>query len=226
MSATAGSRKAKQALFDEIATVSKALGSGRRLEIIDILANGERSVEEVAEATGLTIANASRHLQQLKAAGLVGSRRDRQRVIYSLAGPDVFELWRRLRAVARASVPAVEHHARRYLGDRGQPEPVSQKELLRLLESRKDVVILDVRPKEEYESGHIPGAVSIPLDELPHRIRTLDKTMPVIVYCRGPYCAFADQAVEVLRARGFHARRMEDGWPEWQAAGFPVERNA
>jgi rhodanese-related sulfurtransferase/predicted transcriptional regulator len=216
-----GDRAAKVALFDAFARVAKALASGRRIELVDVLANGERTVEALAGEVGLSVANTSQHLQILRQAGLVSSRRQGTSVHYRLAAPEVFELWRTLRTLAASRLAAVERLAVAYLGGRDQLEPVTRKELARRLQD-DDLVVLDVRPAAEYAAGHLPGAVSIPVVELRRRLAELPADREIVAYCRGPYCAFAHEAVELLRDEGFTARRLEDGLPEWQAAGLAV----
>jgi rhodanese-related sulfurtransferase len=217
-----GDRAAKTALFDAFARVAKALASGRRIELVDVLANGERTVEALAGEVGLSVANTSQHLQILRQAGLVGSRRQGTSVHYRLAGPEVFELWRTLRTLAASRRAEVERLAVAYLGGRDDLEPVTREELARRLEDGDDLVVLDVRPAAEYAAGHLPGAVSIPVGELRRRLAELPADREVVAYCRGPYCAFAHEAVELLRDEGFAARRLEDGLPEWQAARLAV----
>jgi rhodanese-related sulfurtransferase len=217
-----GDRAAKTALFDAFARVAKALASGRRIELVDVLANGERTVEALAGEVGLSVANTSQHLQILRQAGLVGSRRQGTSVHYRLAGPEVFELWRTLRTLAASRLAEVERLAVAYLGGRDDLEPVTREELARRLEDGDDLVVLDVRPAAEYAAGHLPGAVSIPVGELRRRLADLPADREVVAYCRGPYCAFAHEAVELLRDEGFAARRLEDGLPEWQAARLAV----
>jgi rhodanese-related sulfurtransferase/DNA-binding transcriptional ArsR family regulator len=217
-----GDRAAKTALFDEFARVAKALASGRRIELVDVLANGERTVEALAGEVGLSVANTSQHLQILRQAGLVGSRRQGTSVHYRLAGPEVFELWRTLRTLAASRLAEVERLAVAYLGGRDDLEPVTREELARRLKDGDDLVVLDVRPAAEYAAGHLPGAVSIPVGELRRRLAELPADREVVAYCRGPYCAFAHEAVELLRDEGFAARRLEDGLPEWQAARLAV----
>jgi rhodanese-related sulfurtransferase len=219
-----GDRAAKVALFDEFARAAKALASGRRLELLDVLANGERPVEALAGEVGLSVANTSQHLQVLRQAGLVTSRREGTSVHYRLAGPEVFELWQALRSLAAGRLAEVERLAAAYLGARDQLEPVTRQELARRLQDGDDLVVLDVRPAAEHAAGHLPGAVSIPVDELRRRLAELPRDREVVAYCRGPYCAFAHEAVELLRQEGFSARRLEDGLPEWQAAGLAVTR--
>jgi rhodanese-related sulfurtransferase/DNA-binding transcriptional ArsR family regulator len=217
-------RVAKTALFDEFARAAKALASGRRLELLDVLANGERTVEALAGEVELSLANTSQHLQVLRQAGLVTSRREGTSVWYRLAAPEVFELWRALRTLASARVAEVERLAAAYLGARDQLEPVTREELARRLQDGEAPMVLDVRPAAEHAAGHLPGAVSIPIGELRRRLAELPADREIIAYCRGPYCAFAHDAVAVLREEGFMARRLEDGLPEWEAAGLAVSR--
>jgi rhodanese-related sulfurtransferase/DNA-binding MarR family transcriptional regulator len=217
-----GDRAAKTALFDEFARAAKALASGRRIELLDVLANGERTVEALAGEVGLTVANTSQHLQILRQAGLVSSRREGTSVHYRLASPEVFELWRTLRTLAASRLAEVERLAAAYLGSRDELEPVTREELARRLQDGDNLVVLDVRPAAEYAAGHLPGAVSIPVGELRRRLAELPADREVVAYCRGPYCAFAHEAVVLLREAGVSARRLEDGLPEWQAAGLAV----
>jgi rhodanese-related sulfurtransferase len=219
-----GDRAAKTALFDEFARVGKALASGRRIELLDVLANGERTVEALAGEVGLSVANTSQHLQVLRRGGLVSTRRDGTSVWYRLAAPNVFQLWQALRTLAASRLAEVERLAAAYLGARDQLQPVSRQELARRLQDGDDLVVLDVRPAAEHAGGHLPGAVSIPVDELRRRLAELPADREIVAYCRGPYCAFAHQAVALLRKEGFSARRLEDGLPEWQAAGLAVTR--
>jgi rhodanese-related sulfurtransferase/predicted transcriptional regulator len=216
-----GNRAAKTALFDAFARAAKALASGRRIELLDVLANGERTVEALAYEAGLSVANTSQHLQILRQAGLVSSRREGTSVHYRLAGPEVFELWRTLRSLAASRLAEVERLTAAYLGSRDELEPVTREELARRLQDG-DLVVLDVRPATEYAAGHLPGAVSIPVGELRRRLAELPADREIVAYCRGPYCAFAHEAVALLRQEGFSARRLEDGLPEWQAAGLAV----
>ena len=220
-----GDRETKTALFDVFARAAKALASGRRLELVDVLANGERTVEALAGQVGLSVANTSQHLQILRQAGLVTSRRQGTSIHYRLSGPEVFELWRGLRSLAASRLAEVERLAAAYLGDRDQLEPVTRQELARRLQNGDDLVVLDVRPAAEYAAGHLPEAVSIPVGELRRRLAELPADREVVAYCRGPYCAFAHEAVTLLRKEGISARRLEDGLPEWQAAGLAVTRS-
>jgi rhodanese-related sulfurtransferase len=219
-----GDRERKRALFDEFGRIGKALASGRRTELLDVLANGERTVEAVAGEVGLSVANTSQHLQILRQAGLVTTRREGTSIHYRLAGPEVFELWRTLRTLAGARSAEVERLAAAYLGARDELEPVTRQELARRLQDGDRLVVLDVRPAAEYAAGHLPGAVAIPVGELRRRLAELPTDREVVAYCRGPYCAFAHEAVALLRQEGFSARRLEDGLPEWQAAGLAVAR--
>jgi rhodanese-related sulfurtransferase/DNA-binding MarR family transcriptional regulator len=217
-----GDRQAKGALYDGLAQVARALGNGRRAEIVDVLAQGERSVEALAAEIGQSVANTSQHLQHLLRAGLVRTRREGTRVHYRLASPRVGELWTAVRDVAGEHVAEVDRLAEAYLGDRAQLDTVSRDELAARLRDG-EVVVLDVRPEPEYRAGHISGAVSLPVDELGRRLQEVPSDREVVAYCRGPYCVFADDAVRALQRRGYHASRLEDGYPEWSSAGLPVE---
>jgi rhodanese-related sulfurtransferase len=219
------SSTAKAALFDAQASVAQALGSGRRAEIVDVLAQGERSVEELANEIAQSIANTSQHLQVLARAGLVRSRREGTRVIYRLASERVGELWTAIRDVAGGHVAEVSVLADEYLGERDGVQPLSAVELERRL-ARGDVVLLDVRPEPEYRAGHIAGARSAPLPELEALAATLPRRKEIVAYCRGPYCVYADDAVRLLRGRGLKARRLDVGYPEWRRAGRRVEATA
>ena len=214
---------AKTELFDGFARIGQALASGRRAEIIDILANGARTVESLSAAVGLSMANTSQHLQVLRRAGLVTARREGNNIRYSLAGDDVFALWSSLRDVAAHRSAEIEKLAAGYLGDPDALEPVTRDELYRRLEERPPPIIIDVRPSEEYDALHLKGAVSIPLTELRRRLREIPRDREVVAYCRGAYCVYAPEAVRLLRSKGYAARRLEDGLPEWRAAGLPVE---
>jgi rhodanese-related sulfurtransferase len=216
-----GDRAAKDALFEGFAEVAKALSSGRRAEIVDVLAQGERSVEEVAGELDQSVANTSHHLRALARAGLVTTRRDGTRIFYALASERVAELWTALRDVAVEHVAGFERLAAAYLGDREGVETVDRNELAARLD-RGEVLLLDVRPEAEFSSGHIAGARSVPIGELRKHLKALPKDGDVVAYCRGPYCVYADDAVRELRRRGFRARRLIDGFPEWKRAGLPV----
>lgn len=210
----------KVALFDGFASVGKALASGRRAELIDVLAQGERSVDALAGEVGQSVANVSQHLQVLSRAGLVLARRDGNRVVYRLAGPAVEELWAAVRTVAAQHLAGLDRLAADYLGDRKGMEELSRAELASRL--GEGVIVWDVRPSAEFEAGHLPGAVSVPPTEVRRRLRSVPRDAQVVAYCRGPYCVFADDAVRELRARGRRAARLEDGFPEWRHAGLPV----
>jgi rhodanese-related sulfurtransferase/predicted transcriptional regulator len=216
-----GDRAAKDALYEGLAGVAKALASGRRAEIIDVLAQGERPVEEIADAIGQSVANTSHHLRAMARAGLVTTRREGTRIFYAVASERVAELWAAVRDVAADHVAGLERLAAAYLGDRDGIEVVSRDELARRLK-RREVVVIDVRPAVEYAAGHISGARSLPIGELRRKLRSLPRDADVVAYCRGPYCVYADDAVRELNRRGFRARRLIDGFPEWKRAGLPV----
>ena len=216
-----GDRAAKDALFDAFAEVAKALASGRRAEIVDVLAQAERSVEEIAVEIGQSVANTSHHLRAMARAGVLRTRREGTRIVYMLASDRVFELWAAMRDVAGEHVAGIERLAEAYVGDRAGLEAVTRRELADRLDAG-DVVVLDVRPGPEFRAGHVPGARSVPVGELRQHLRALRKDADVVAYCRGPYCAYADDAVRLLRRLGYRARRLEDGFPEWKRAGLPV----
>jgi rhodanese-related sulfurtransferase/DNA-binding transcriptional ArsR family regulator len=219
--ATHTHREFKDRLYGQFARIGKALSSPHRLEILELLAQSERTVDSLATEIGLSLANASQHLQALRQAALVDSRKDGLFVYYRLAGPEVFELSKVLRTVAEGRLAEFERLIREHFGDRVDAEAVPMAELLKRARS-KQVVILDTRPASEYVAGHIPGAISVPVDELKQRLKQLTKGREYVAYCRGPYCVYADRAVELLRAHGRRARRLLDGFPEWRAAGLPV----
>jgi rhodanese-related sulfurtransferase len=208
-----GSRHAKDGLFEAIALMGKAFASPVRLELLDLLAQAPRSVDELARLSGQSKANASQHLQALRAAGMVTRAREGTRVRYALAGDDALRLWLALRAASAAHVAEVERAARDYLGE--DVDTIGRDELLDRL-GRGDVVLVDVRPEAEYEAGHIEGARSIPLQELERRLAELPADAEVVAYCRGPFCAYAHDAVRRLQESGRRARRLKDGWPEWK----------
>jgi rhodanese-related sulfurtransferase/DNA-binding MarR family transcriptional regulator len=210
----------KSALYDAFAHTGKALSSGKRLELLDLLAQGERTVDALAKAAGLNLTTASAHLQTLKQAGLVATRREGVRIHYRLAGGDVAALYALLRQVAQTHQAGVEATRTAYLGD-DQPEEVGREELLARAQAG-EVVVLDVRPAEEYAAGHIPGALSIPVEELANRIAELPADTEVVAYCRGEYCVLAHEAVRLLNARGRRAVRLSDGMLEWRLADLPV----
>jgi ArsR family transcriptional regulator len=212
-------------MFEQLAGVARTLASAHRLELLELLAQTERSVEELACLTGLAIANTSQHLQQLRRCGLVQARRDGKRVIYALADLEVVALLRTLSRVTQRNVGAAEKVLNSYFRERDRLEPVSRKELLRRMRAGL-VTLLDPRPPEEFAAGHLPGAVNLPLSELARRLRELPQGREVVAYCRGPYCMLSYEAVAELRKRGFTAFRLEDGYPEWKAAGLPIEHAA
>jgi len=213
---------AKAALFDAFASVAQALGSGRRAEIVDVLAQGERSVEEIATEIEQSLANTSHHLQLLSRAGLVRSRPEGTRVYYRLASERVGDLWAAVREVAEQHVAEVHVLADEYLGERDGVEQITAHELQARL-AKGSVIVLDVRPEPEYRAGHIPGALPAPLDSLDAVAAKLPKRREIVAYCRGPYCIYADDAVRLLQERGLKARRLDVGLPEWRRAGHPIE---
>jgi rhodanese-related sulfurtransferase len=214
-----GDRDAKNALFDQFARVGKALGSGKRLELLDLLAQGERTVDSLARAAELGVTTASAHLQTLKQANLVATRRDGTKIYYRIAGGDVAALYALMRSVASEHLPDVEAARTAYLG--AGTEEVTREELLDRVRAGHATVI-DVRPVEEYAAGHIPGAVSIPLEELPERLAELPADQEIVAYCRGAYCVLAHDAVRLLTAQGRAARRLADGMLEWRLSDLPV----
>ena len=215
------SRGPKQILFAQFAAVAKTLGHAHRLELLEQIAQGERSVEVLAQRTNLSIANASQHLQQMRRTGMVASRRDGKFIYYGLADDAVLELLAALRRIAERNSAEVERLVRSYFNDRDSLEPVSREDLLQRLRA-KAVTVLDVRPEDEFALGHVAGAVNIPLRALEARLSELDPSQEIIAYCRGPYCVLSYEAVAALRACGFKVRRLEDGFPEWRAAGLPI----
>ena len=215
------SRQRKDALFEQFARITKALASPRRLEIVDVLAQGERSVESLADAIGQSLANTSRHLQTLRAAQLVTVRREGLHAYYRLADDEVVDLWRAVRGLAERRLAEVERAARAYLGDTASLRTLGAAELSALLASGQ-VVLLDVRPEQEYRAAHIPGARSMPVEDLAERLPELPAGLPVVAYCRGPYCVMSIEALERLEASGRRAYRLEAGVPEWRAAGHPT----
>lgn len=214
----------KSALFAGFAEVAKALGQGHRLEILELLAQSERSVEALAERAGLSIANASQHLRLMRRAGLLVSRRDGKRILYGLSDPAVLDLMAALRRVAERNLAEVREVIGGYFHERDALEPVGRRELARRLKDGL-VTVLDVRPEDEFGTGHLPQAINIPLRELTSRLRELPRDREIVAYCRGPYCVLAFEAVALLRRRGFRIRRLEDGYPEWKAAGLPVAQD-
>ena len=217
-----GHREFKDRLYGQFALIGKALASPARLELMEVLAQGPRTVEALATESNLSVANASQHLQVLRQAGLVESEKKGLFVEYQLAGPDVVEMCRALRSVAETRSAELERIVRSHFGERSQSEAVNMQKLL--MRVRKDhVVILDTRPVPEFAAGHIAGAISLPVEELQQQLRKLLKNKEYVAYCRGPYCVYADRAVEFLRKHGRQASRLLEGFPEWKAAGLPVE---
>jgi rhodanese-related sulfurtransferase len=216
------SQNVKALLFGEFARVSKALGSGNRLELLEFLAQGERSVDALAKLSGLSVANTSRHLQVLRQAGLVAARKEGLFVFYSVSGGGVIKLLASLQEVAQHNVAEVTRLVNTYLTSKDSLEPVSVNELMERIRSGL-VTVVDVRPKEEYAAGHLPGAINIPLTDLEENVKTLPRNREIIAYCRGPFCLLSFEAVARLRDRGLAARRLETGFPEWKVAGLPVE---
>jgi rhodanese-related sulfurtransferase/predicted transcriptional regulator len=215
-------REMKDRIYEQFARVGKAIASPHRLEIIELLSQGEKTVERLSGALSIPVANASHHLQALRSASLVEARKEGTFVIYRLADPDVFELTRMIRVLAERHLAEVDRIVHAYFKSRDELEPVSRETLLERLRSG-EVVLLDVRPAEEYRAGHIAGAVSVPVEDLERRLVELPEDREVIAYCRGPYCVMAYEAVLKLRAHGRGARRLVDGFPEWRAAGLPTE---
>jgi len=212
----------KQTLFEQLAKVAKALSSASRLQLLEYLAQGERNVDSLTRVSGLSKANVSQHLQQLKSAGLVSARKEGLHVFYSLKDDSIISLMSDLRAIAEKNIADINKVVDSYLKIKDAFEPVPAEELWKRAKDSL-VTVLDVRPPEEYEAGHIPGAVNIPLKELGEHLKRLDKKQQVVAYCRGPYCVLAFDAVAKLRREGFDAVRLENGFPEWKKAGMPVE---
>ena len=218
-------RAHKDAVYEQLARIGKALSAPRRLELVDLLGQAPRTVESLAEHTGMSVANTSRHLQALRAAGLVESQKEGLYVTYRLAGSDVGALFRTLRSVAESRLAEMERVKRQFFTSTGELDAVSGKELI-LRVRRGRALLLDVRPAEEYQAGHIAGAICIPLPELSRRLGELSKRRQIVAYCRGPYCVLAAQAVKLLESRGYSAARLEDGVAEWSARGLPTSRAA
>ncbi len=220
---SAATHAAKQRVYEQFSRVSKALAAPARLELLDLLLQGERPVDALARATGLSVANASQHLQVLAGARLVDSRREGQRIFYRVADDSVEHLWHALRRTVEARLPELDAVVRDYMGGIDDFEPIDRAELVRRLKAGT-VTLIDVRPAEEYDAAHIPGAVSVPLDQIAAFAKTAAKRRTIVAYCRGPYCVLSLQAVAALRKRGLTAMRVEDGISEWRAAGLPLER--
>jgi rhodanese-related sulfurtransferase len=217
-------RPFKDRLYGEFASIGKALASAHRLELLDLLGQGERSVDELAQELEQSLANTSAHLQILRQAHLVEADKRGLNVVYRLAAPEVFTLWRTLRDLGTARLAEIDRLVETFLTDRSRLAPVDLDELQRLVEEG-DVVLLDVHPEHEYRQGHIAGARSIPVAELERRLAELPRDREVVAYCRGPYCLYSDEAAEVLQRKGFRVRRFSEGFPEWRVAGLPVEAN-
>ncbi len=215
-------RAFKTHLYEQFARIGKALSSPHRLELLEVLAQGEHSVETLAQETGIPVANASQHLQVLRAAQLVEVRREGVYIYYRLADERVFRLWQAMREVGEARIAEIERIVQTYLHERTRLQPISAEELRRRL-AEGDVVLLDVRPVEEYQAAHLPGALSMPVTDLAARLAELPREKEIVAYCRGPYCVFADEAVALLQTNGYQARRLEEGLPDWRALGLPVE---
>ncbi len=215
------SENLKHRLYSELVRIAKALSSPSRLELIELLAQGERTVEALARAAAIPLANASHHLQVLRESRLIEARKQGLYVHYRLAGPDVFELARMLRSVGEGRLAEVDRLVKTYLVARDELEPVGRHELLKRAEDGT-AIVLDVRPPEEYQAGHIPGALSVPIEQLEARLADLPRSKEIVAYCRGPYCLMSFEAVKLLRAHGRRARRLEEGFPEWRANGLPV----
>ena len=215
-------RAFKTHLYEQFARIGKALSSAHRLELLEVLAQGEHSVESLAQETGMAVANASQHLQVLRAAQLVEVRREGVYIYYRLADERVFALCQAMREVGEARIADIERIVQTYLHERTQLQPISSEELRRRL-AEGEVVLLDVRPAEEYQSSHLPGALSMPVADLAARLPDLPRGREIVAYCRGPYCVFADEAVALLQTHGYQARRLAEGLPDWRALGLPVE---
>lgn len=213
----------KSALYEQFARIGKAVANPHRLELLDLLAQGERRVDELAREAGLPVANVSQHLQVLHRARLVGQRRQGTAIYYRLASEQAFRLWQAIRALGETHLAEIDQLTRAYRGDQQGLEAIDAPTLWHRLQEG-DVALIDVRPAAEYRAGHLPGARSIPLEELAERLEELPRTQTVVAYCRGPYCLFADEAARLLRSHGFRVARLHEGVPDWQAAGFPVER--
>jgi rhodanese-related sulfurtransferase len=225
MTTGAANHEAKQRIYELFSRIAKALAAPARLELLDVLLQGERSVDALARATQLSVPNASQHLQVLATARLVDSRRQGQRVLYRVSDESVPALWHALRRTAEARLTELDAVVRDYMVGRDDFEPISRAELVRRLKAGT-ATLIDVRPLEEYEAAHIAGAASVPLEHIATFAKTVPKSRSIVAYCRGPYCVLALQAVTALRKRGIAARRLEDGVSEWQAAGLPIERSA
>ena len=215
----------KQQIYSQVARIGKVVCHGHRLELLEYLAQGERTVEALAKLTGLSVANTSQHLRVMRQSGLVEARKDGLYVHYSLADDEIVRLLSSMRRLAESHLADVDRLVRAYLTVKDELEPIPRRELLE--RARKGMVtVLDVRPPEEYASGHVPGAVNVPLKDLAKRLKQLPRDQEIVAYCRGPHCVLAFEAVARLREKGFRARRLQDGFPEWRQAGLPVEKSA
>ena len=219
------SQNLKQQIYSQVARIGKVVCHGHRLELLEYLAQGERTVEALVKLTGLSVANTSQHLRVMRQSGLVEARKDGLYVYYSLADDEIVRLLASMRKLAETHLADVDRLVRAYITVKDELEPIPRRELL--ARARKGIVtVLDVRPPEEYASGHVPGAVNVPLKDLAKRLKELPKGQEIVAYCRGPHCVLAFEAVAKLREKGFRARRLEDGFPEWREAGLPVEKTA
>ena len=215
-------REFKDAVFDQFARIAYAFASPKRLEMIDVLAQGERDVDSLARQVGMTIANTSRHLQVLKTARLIQSRREGVRIFYRLADDDVFQCWKNLQSLAENRIAEIREVTKLFFDERDKMEPINRDELWNRIRNH-DVTVIDVRPPEEYRQAHIPGALSIPLAELKERLDEIPHEHEVVAYCRGPYCVLSVEAVKILRDSGYKVSRLKDGMPEWKRASLPIE---
>ena len=214
-------REFKDRLYPQFARIAQALASDKRLELVDVLAQAPRHVDALAQETGMSLANVSQHLQVLRAANLVASERSGNMIVYRLADTTVVNLWLALRGVAESRLAEIDRLAREFLRGRQNGHTVSRDDVVSLL--RDNTLLLDVRPRAEFEAGHLRGAINIPIEELNARVNELPRDRRFIIYCRGEYCLFADEAAELLQSHGFDVVRLEGGWPEWQSEGRPVE---
>lgn len=219
------SQSFKQDLFSQFARVGKALSNGNRLELLEFIAQGQRSVDDLAKVSGLTVANTSQHLQHLRQAGLVTSRKQGLKVYYQLSGDDVIQLLDIVRVVAERHIAEVDKLINTYLTIKDELEPIPREELISRVKDGL-VTVLDVRPPEEYNAGHVPGAINVPLSDLESHLAQIDNKQEVVAYCRGPHCILAFDAVARIREKGITAHRLEDGFPEWKLAGLPVEQSS
>ncbi|OGC00791.1 ArsR family transcriptional regulator [candidate division KSB1 bacterium RBG_16_48_16] len=215
-------REFKDAVFDQFARIAYAFASPKRLEMIDVLAQGERDVDSLARQVGMTIANTSRHLQVLKTARLIQSRREGVRIFYRLADDDVFQCWKNLQSLAENRIAEIREVTKLFFDERDKMEPINRDELWNRIRNH-DVTVIDVRPPEEYRQAHIPAALSIPLAELKERLDEIPHEHEVVAYCRGPYCVLSVEAVKILRDSGYKVSRLKDGMPEWKRASLPIE---